>query len=171
MVRRATADDVTVLAALLDGFAKGHPAQNHSRSMDRMQDTFFNGTPLGYVLLAEENTTAIGFGIWRKTYDVFWSMYGGDGICLYVSPSRRGFGIAVAIVAAMCEDIWREGGQFLQTSYAPDLAALYERVGVGRAERACHVSASAFQKLASLVGKTPREIIRELPDRTLNFTP
>jgi hypothetical protein len=28
-VRRATSDDVAVLAALIDGFAKGHPAEGH----------------------------------------------------------------------------------------------------------------------------------------------
>jgi len=125
---------------------------------------------LGHVLLAEEKGTAIGFGIWRKTYDVFWSMYGGDGICLYVSPSRRGFGVAIAIITAMCKEIRLEGGGFLQTSYSPNLAPLYERVGVGHDERACHVSAAAFEELVTLAGRTPREIIRALPDKNLNFT-
>jgi GNAT superfamily N-acetyltransferase len=115
--------------------------------------------------------TAIGFGAWRKTYDVFWSMYGGEGIGLYVIPSHRGFGTAVCIIAAICAEIREEGGHFLQTSYAPELAPLYERVGVGRPERACHVSALAFDTLAAAAGRSAREIIRALPDKTLNFVP
>lgn len=154
---------------MIDGFAAGHPAQNHIRSQDRLEEAFFGKASLGYVLFAEEKATVIGFGIWRKTYDVFWSMYGGEGIGLYVKPSRRGFGVAIAIVAAMCKDIRQEGGQFIETSYSSDLAGLYERIGVGRDLRACHVSAAAFEELAALAGRAPREIIRALPAKTLNF--
>jgi len=170
VIRRATADDITVLAALIEGFASGHPAQDHPRSIDRMREAFFGHEPLGCVLLAENKRTALGFAIWRKTYDVFWSMYGGDGLGLYVGPSHRGFGIALCLIAAMCLDIQQQGGQFVQTTYNPELAPLYERVGVGRVEHACHVSAAAFERLAALAGKPAREIIRGLPDKTLNFT-
>ena len=164
-------DDVAALATLMDGFAEGHPAQGHPRSVDRMQDAFFGSQPVGHVLIAEKNATAIGFGAWRKTYDPYWSMFGGDGIGLYVSPSHRGVGIAVCIIAAMCTEIRDAGGQFLQTTYDPRLARLYERVGVGRPERACHVSALAFERLASAAGAPAREIIRTLPDKALNFVP
>ena len=131
VIRRAGADDVVVLAARIDGFSAGHPAQGHSRSLERLEEAFFGKPILSYVLLAEKKTTPVGFGIWRKTYDLFWSMFGGEGIGLYVSPTRRGFGIA----AAMCEDIRRAGGQFLQTTCSPHLAPLYKRVAVGAAER------------------------------------
>lgn len=169
IVRRAAADDAQVLAALIDGFAKGHPAENHTRSIDRMRNAFFGSQPLAHVLLAEKSGVVVGFGAWRKTYDVFWSMYGGDGVGLYVSPSHRGLGVALCIVAAMCAEIREGGGQFLQTSYDPDLASLYERVAVGRPERACHVSARAFEDLAALAGKSVREILRALPGKTLNY--
>jgi hypothetical protein len=171
IVRRATPNDIAVLAALIDGFAKGHPAERHARSVDRMQGAFFGNQPVAHVLLAEKKGTAIGFGAWRKTYDVFWSMYGGEGIGLYVSPSHRGFGTAVCIIAAICAEIREEGGHFLQTSYAPELAPLYERVGVGRPERACHVSALAFETLAAAAGTSARDIIRALPDKALNYIP
>jgi hypothetical protein len=75
-----------------------------------MQEAFFGKAALAICLLAEEKSTAIGFGIWRKTYDGFWSIYGGEGIGLNVNPSRRAPGIAAAIVTAICEDIRREGG-------------------------------------------------------------
>jgi hypothetical protein len=73
IVRRATPDDAAALAALIDGFAKGHPAELHARSMDRMRDAFFGAQPVARVLRAEKNGAPIGFGVWRKTYDVFWS--------------------------------------------------------------------------------------------------
>jgi len=169
VIRPATTDDVPVLATLIDGFAIGHPAEGHSRSMDRMRDAFFGSQPVGHGLLAEKNGIAIGFGAWRKTFDVYWSMYGGECIALYVSPSHRGVGVPVCIVAAMCAEIREAGGHFLQATYGTRFASLYERVGVGGADRSCHVSARAFEKLDDTAGAPAREIIRALPDKKLNY--
>ena len=169
IVRRATTSDVPALAALIDGFAQGHPAQDHLRSVERMREAFFGDPAVGHVLLAERRGTAVGFGAWRKAYDVFWSVYGGDGLGLYVTPSDRGLGVALCIIAAICAEIRAQGGHFLQTSYDPGLAGLYERVAVGRPERACHVSALAFEILAGAAGGSAREIVRALPDKSLNF--
>ncbi len=171
IVRPATANDIPALAVLIDGFAKGHPAERHSRSAERMREAFFGKQAVAQVLVAERQAAPIGFGAWRKTYDVFWSMYGGDGIGLYVTPSNRGLGVALCIIAAICAEIQGQGGHFLQTSYDPALADLYERVGVGRLERACHVSALAFETLAGAAGGSAREIVRRLPDKALNYEP
>jgi hypothetical protein len=169
IVRRATPNDAPALAALIDGFAKGHPAEHRARSAERMREAFFGNQSVAHVLLAERLGTPIGFGVWRRSYDVFWSMFGGDGIGLYVTPSKRGSGIALCIIAAMCAAIRAQGGHFLQTSYDPELAGLYERVGVGRPERACHVSALAFETLTRAAGGSAREILRALPDKALNY--
>lgn len=168
VVRRATGDDMSAVVALLDGFAVGHPAQSLARSPDRLRQAFFSSGAIGYVLLAEHQGAPVGLGIWRKNYDVFWSMFGGEGIALYVMPEKRGLGIAASIVAAICEDIRREGGEYLYASYDPVHQGLYERVGAGAPDRSCHVSASAFRTLADLAGKSPREIVRGLPDKALN---
>ena len=169
IVRRATADDVPALAALIDGFAKGHPAEGLARSVEMLRDALFGDQPIAQVLLAEKNDVAIGFGAWRKAYDLFWSMYGGDGLGLYVVPSQRGFGAGLCIVAAICADIREHGGHFLQASYGAELSAFYERVAVGRPERACHVSALAFERLAEVAGRSARQIIRALPEKSLNY--
>jgi hypothetical protein len=139
--------------------------------MDSMREALFGGQPIAHVLLAEKNATAIGFGAWRKAYDLFWSMYGGDGLGLYVIPAQRGFGIGLCIVAAICADIRDHGGQFLQASYDAELSPLYERVAVGRPERACHVSALAFKRLAAVAGRSARDIICALPEKSLNYVP
>ena len=170
IVRRATADDVPVLAALIDGFAKGHPAEGRVRSAELLRDALFGSEPIAYVLLAEKNATAIGFGAWRKAYDLFWSMYGGGGLGLYVIPAAWPRCRAMHR-AAICADIREHGGQFLQASYDDELSPLYERVAVGRPERACHVSALAFERLAAVAGRSARDIIRALPEKTLNFVP
>ena len=65
IVRRATSDDVPVLAALIDGFAKGHPAEGHARSAEMLRGALFGGQPIAHVLLAEKSATAIGFGAWK----------------------------------------------------------------------------------------------------------
>ena len=169
IVRRATADDVPVLAVLIDGFAKGHPAEGHVRSAEMLRDALFGGQPIGHVLLAEKDATAIGFGAWRRAYDLFWSMYGGDGLGLYVVPAQRGFGVWLCIVAAICADIREHGGHYLQASYDAELSSLYERVAVGRPKRAGHVSALAFERLAAVAGRPPRDIIRALPEKGLNY--
>jgi hypothetical protein len=170
-IRRATPNDVQALAALIDGFAKGHPAEHHARSVESMRDAFFGDRAFAQVILAEKNGSPIGFGAWRRTYDVFWSMYGGEGIWLYVTPAHRGSGAVLCIAAAICAEIRAQGGHFLETSYDPALESFYERVGVGRAERACHVSALAFEALAAAAGTSAREIMRALPDKALNYVP
>lgn len=171
IVRRATPEDAAALAALIDGFAQGHPAERHTRSVETLREAFFGDPPLAQVLLAEKDGAAIGFGAWRKTYDVFWSMFGGEGLGLYVAPAYRGIGTAVRLVAAMCAEIRDQGGRFLQANYDPALAPLYKRVAIGRSERACHVSAGAFETLAAAAGRSARDIIRTLPDKSLNMAP
>ncbi len=59
----------------------------------------------------------------------------------------------------------------MQASYDAVLSPLYERVAVGHSERACHVSARAFERLAAVAGRSAREIVRALPDKSLNYVP
>jgi len=59
IVRRATADDVPVLATLIGGFAKGHPAEGHARSEEMLKEALFGCQPIAHELLAEKNATAI----------------------------------------------------------------------------------------------------------------
>jgi len=171
IVRRATSDDIPVLARLIDGFAKNHPAAGHPRSVEMLRDALFGSQPIAHVLLAEKKATAVGFGAWRKAYDLFWSIYGGDGLGLYVIPAQRGRGVGLCIIAAICADIREHGGHFLQASYDAVLSPLYERVAVGRPEQACHVSALAFERLAAVAGRSARDIIRALPGKNLNYVP
>ena len=60
IVRPANAEDVPVLAALIDGFARDHPAEGLIRSVDMLRDALFGGQPIAHVLLAGKHATAIG---------------------------------------------------------------------------------------------------------------
>jgi hypothetical protein len=86
IVRRATPDDIAVLATLIDGFAKGHPAERHVRSLDRLRDAFFGNQPVAHALLAEKNATVVGFGAWRKAYDFFGRCTAATGLDSMWSP-------------------------------------------------------------------------------------
>jgi hypothetical protein len=163
VVRAAVESDAAVLAALLEGFAETHPARDVVRSVKKMRAAYFREARVAEVLLAEEGGAAIGFGIWRRNYDMYWSMYGGEVLGLYVIPARRGFGVAAVIVAGMCAAIRESGGEFLQASYAEKYAELYERVARGGVERTGYVSAEVFVALSELAGRPAREIVTRLP--------
>jgi len=149
-----------MLAALIDGFAQNHPAATHPRSVEAMTEAYFGQNPISWVLLAERNDAAIGFGAWRKTYDPYWSFFGGEVMALYVESESRGHGVALSLVAAIAADIRAYGGRFLQGNYGDTLAPLYERMVEGRDERACHLSAEGFETIAEAAGHSPREILR-----------
>ena len=169
IVRRAGPKDLEAVAVLIQGFAKGHPAENYARSTDQMRKAFFGMRSIAQVILAETNSEIVGLGVWRRTYDLFWSLFGGEGLGLYVAPSHRGRGVALSIIAAMCSEIREDGGSFLQANYGADLAPLFERIAIGTPERSCHLSSRAFQQVADACGRSPREIIRELPGKALNY--
>lgn len=100
---------------------------------------------------------------------MYWSMFGGEGIGLYVEPAHRGFGVAACILAAMCADIREQGGEYLTASYGSEWASFYERVAIGGGDRTCHLSALAFDAVADVAGRSAKEIVRALPVKDLNF--
>jgi GNAT superfamily N-acetyltransferase len=167
-VRRATPTDVEALVALIEEFARGHPAEHYPRSMAVMQAAYFGPRAIARVLMAERRGEPVGFGGWHKVFDLFWAMYGGEADGLYVKPRQRGLGIAPTIIAAICADIRSEGGRFLRGTYTDKVGRLYERVAVGSLQRECHVSAMAFHSVADLAGRLPRRLLRGLPKKWLN---
>src|SRR5580765_3064484 len=98
-IRAATIDDAATLAALIEGFARNHPGATHLRSIKAMTEAYLGQDPVSKVLLAERDGTAIAFGAWRKTYDPYWSFFGGEVMALYVEPAWRGRGVALSLVA------------------------------------------------------------------------
>ena len=81
-------------------------------------------------------------------------------MALYVEPAWRGRGMALSLVAAIAAEVRAYGGRFLQGNYGDTVAPLYERMAVGRDERACHLSAKDFEMIATAAESSPREILR-----------
>jgi ribosomal protein S18 acetylase RimI-like enzyme len=168
-VRRASVADVEVIQTLIDEYATGHPAERHPRPRPVIEAAYFGTSSASFILIATKRGEPVGFGAWRKVFDMFWAKPGGEMDGLYVRPVHRGRGIAISIVAAICADIRSEGGTFLRATYTEDVARLYERVAIGNDQRECHLSASAFQAVADLAGCGARELVRRLPTKRLNY--
>ena len=66
IVRRAAENDIPALTVLIDGFAKGHPAEHYSRSAERMREALFGSQAVAQVLLAERHATPIGLALGGK---------------------------------------------------------------------------------------------------------
>jgi GNAT superfamily N-acetyltransferase len=171
IVRPAAEADAHDLADMVDDFVRGHPAEGHPRPPEMLRNAYFGREPVARVLVAVRRQRIVGMGQWTRIYDLFWAKYGGQMEWLYVRPDARGIGISAAIVAAICADIRRAGGEYLSASYGEGLAKLYERVAVGSPARSCHVSGEGFQALADLDGTPARQIVRRLPSPELSRAP
>src|SRR5262245_46479216 len=92
-VRRAASEDLEAIASLIDEFVKGHPAEGHSRPIAVLREAYFGESPLSRLFIAERSTEPIGFGGWKRTFDMFWAMHGGEADGLFVKPAYRGRGV------------------------------------------------------------------------------
>src|SRR5690348_5440713 len=146
---------------MVNDFVKGHPAEKHARPRYRLREAYFGDAPVANLVVAVRvrDGRVIGMGQWTRIYDMFWSMYGGNVEWLYVRPEHRGSGVVVAIVAEICAEVRKAGGEFLHGGGDDAVERLYERAAIGRPTHECHLSAKAFQAFADLAGLSPREIV------------
>jgi GNAT superfamily N-acetyltransferase len=168
-VRLAREADLPGIEELVAENVRGHPAEHHVRSRDRLRSAYLGARPVGQLFIAERDGLLLGMGQWLPIFDMFWGKFGGHGEWLFVRAGKRGSGIGAAIVAAMCAGIIEQGGEFLRFG-ADDaqVARLYRRVAMGGPPDFYHVSAGALRALAALAGLPPREIVRRLPAPALN---
>ena len=152
LVRSAREADIENIEEMVDNFVKGHPAEKHTRSRSALREAYFGNSPVANLVVAVRAGRVIGMGQWTRIYDMFWSMYGGNIEWLYVRPEQRGSGVVLAIVARICADVRRAGGEFLHGGGGDDVEPLYERIAIGWPTHECHVSAEAFQVFADLAG-------------------
>jgi len=170
-VRPATESDLEDVAEMVQGFVQGHPAEHHPRPISTLMEAYFGPHPVAHLIVAVTRGRIVGMAQWTRMYDMFWAMFGGDIGWLYVRPEARGLGVSAAIVAEICHEVRRAGGEMLRgAAQEPKNAALYERVGHGWASRECVVSGEAFQVFADLAGLHPRDIVTRLPASELNRT-
>ena len=172
IIRPATPSDASVLAALLTAYLAEQFSGHTGTSAAQLERDVLSGASAQRVLLAEVVGRAIGFVGWHRVYDLHWGKAGAQVADLYVVPGRRGLGIALALVAAVCADARGQGGRYL-TGGAYDrnspTGQFYERIAVALDSAECHCSGAAFRRLADLHGQPARVIARELPPKEWNY--
>jgi predicted N-acetyltransferase YhbS len=170
-IRQAEPADTAEIEFMVSDFVKGHPAENHPRSVEALREAYFGEHPVAHLLVAVRDGEIVGMIQWRRIHDMFWGMFGAEAEWLYVKPPYRGSGIVAALVARVCAEASRAGAGFLHGSGGDRPEKLYERVAIGNADRHCHLSGKAFQAFARLDGLPVRDIVRGLPDRSLGLLP
>jgi GNAT superfamily N-acetyltransferase len=168
VVRAARDSDLSAFEEMIRDFAKGHPAEAHPRSPERLREAYFGPSPVAQLVVATRDGAVVGMAQWTKIYEMFWGMYGASVEWLYVKPQFRGSGIVAAIIAEVCAQVRLAGGEFLYGGGGDDVEPLYERVAIGGPTNQCHLSAEAFQTFADLAGLPPKAIVRRLPAVELN---
>lgn len=170
-VRSGREEDLGDVAAMIDDFVKGHPAEHHPRPISKLREALFGDAPVAHLVVATRRGRVIGMAQWSVFYDAFWAMYGARAEWMYVRRDVRGLGIAAALIAEVCAQARAAGAEFLYGSGSDDVSRLYERVAIGGPTRECHVSGEAFQVFADLAGKPLRELVRRLPAPDLSRVP
>lgn len=171
-VRAATPADAAALATLLAAYLAEQFPGHAGTPTAQLEGDVLSGASGLRLLLAEADGAAVGFVGWHRVYDLHWGKAGAQVADLYVVPQRRGVGVALALVAAVCADANAEGCRYL-TGGAYDrtspIGRFYERIAVAFDSAECHCSGAAFRRLASLHGRPPRVIARERPPKAWNY--
>jgi N-acetylglutamate synthase-like GNAT family acetyltransferase len=169
VIRTARENDIDEITAMIDDFSIGHPSENHPRQKFSLKKAFFSGNPIAHLCIAERQNTVLGMGQWMPYYDMFWGQFGGILEWLYVKPKYRGSGVSASIVAELCAQVRKNGGEFVYgEGLNQNVSKLYEQVAIGWEARKCAISGEAFQAFADLAGLPPRQIVKELPKPELN---
>lgn len=171
-IRPAIPSDAQTLHALLSDYLAEQFPGHTGTSVAQLERDVLSGVSGLHVLLAELHGESIGFIGWHRVYDMHWGKSGAQVADLYVVPARRGLGVALALVAAVCAAAHAEGAEYL-TGAAYDRASpvghFYERIAVAFDAAECHCAGAAFRRLAELHGQSPRAIARGLPPKEWNY--
>ena len=174
IIRPAAVSDASTLAALLTAYLEEQFPGHTGTSVEQLERDVLSDRAAQRVLLAEAGGQAIGLIGWHWVYDLHWGKSGAQVADLYVIPGRRGHGVALALVAAVCAEARSKGAQYLTgAAYerSSPIGHFYERIAVAIDSAECHCSGAAFRRLADLSGQPPRVIARKLPPKDWNYIP
>jgi len=123
-----------------------------------------------HVTLATCRTDLIGFEAWRISYDLHNCVNGGEVMDMFVLPRYRGRGVAIVLLASFAREVARDGGKYVKgrSVERPSVRRMYRRFARCFPGADCVVGGRAFRASASLKGKSPREMTRELPRKEWN---
>src|SRR5262245_58340446 len=101
-VEPAREADLDAVAAMVDDFVRGHPAERRPQPRESLRAAYLGPEPVAQLLVARKHDRVVGMGQWMRIYDMFWATYGAHVEWMYVRPELRGLGVAAAIVAEIC---------------------------------------------------------------------
>jgi GNAT superfamily N-acetyltransferase len=171
-IRHAEPSDAFALARLLRKYLQERHPEHPGATADQLRQDVLSEASSHRVLLAEKGGEAIGFIAWDPVYDMHWAAKGVHVADLYVVPSFRGHGVALALLTGLCAEGRRGGAAFLRGSSFDRNSVtgrFYERIAVSFDSAECHCGGRAFQHLADLHGSPIRVLARCLPPREWNF--
>jgi GNAT superfamily N-acetyltransferase len=169
-VRPALPADASELATLLEAFMQDAFRSRWHGTADALRRDGSGAHFETSVALASSGTI-VGFVAWEGSYDLHHCVSGGHVIDLYVRPSRRGQGVALALVADVAARVRERGGHYVrgQAIPAPAVQRMYERVAVLFPGAEANVGGRAFHAIADLAGLPAREAARRLPPKAWNY--
>lgn len=170
LIREATREDATAVAALLQAYMLESYEQAWQGSIDQVLEDGFGAR--FRMLVAADARQALGFLAWEKAYDLHHCLHGGQVLDLYVLRRYRARGIAVQLIARAAEAIHREGGAFLKGGALEGGAAtrLYGRFAPAFGNDYI-LGGKAFRHLAAQARLPLRSLARSMPRREWNFEP
>ncbi len=170
LIRNANRDDVQRLEKLLADYMRetyqgvwGGSAELLERHLTEKEIE---------ILLAETSSReVVAFLAWTSSYDLHWCMKGGVIVDLFVCPQHRSRGVAVLLATDLARQIQERGGTHLKGGAveSPIVHRLYRRIAMRLSDNEYYVSGRAFRHLASLSGKSLREIVKNLPETAWNY--
>ena len=102
MIRDATVDDVTAIAALIRALA-GYEHLEHEVTLDEthLREHLFGERRYAEVLIAEDAAQTVGFALYFHNFSTFLGRPGIDLEDLFVLPEHRGRGHGKALLARL----------------------------------------------------------------------
>ena len=175
-VRLATAADASILSSLVAAcLAESYPTHPGTPAEALRRDVFPPPPPPApqprVAIAFDLNGSACGYLAWDATYDLHWAIGGAHVSDFYVTPSARGIGVALALIAFACAEVHAAGGKYMRGE-AYDRSStreFYSRVAVVQPSGEVALGGRAFRHLASLAGQPPRKILASLPPVDWNY--
>lgn len=172
LVRKAIRDDVQRLEKLLFHYMRETYQSTWGGSVELLERHITENEV--EILLAETKVgETVAFVAWTSSYDLHWCMKGSAILDLFVSSHHRGRGVAVMLATDLAKQIQECGGTYLKggATESPSVHRFYQRIAMRLSGDDYYVSGRAFRHLASLSGKSLREIVKNLPETAWNSEP
>src|SRR5579863_3353819 len=169
-VRECRPEDVAAIAELMRAYThETYSGAWSGGTAQLLQDGF--GAKFR-MLLARQDTQAVGLLAWETSYDLHHCLSGGHVLDLYVAQRHRHKGLAVQLIALASKLIYSCGGAFIKGGAVDSGtgARLYNRFAPAFGNDYI-LGGKAFRHLAALSGLPVRALARSLPDKEWNFEP